>query len=156
MDAPKPAFWLARQHLATLEIARQLNYAAVVLDMEHGALTAESCDAHVALAKALGLYTIVRVADAQRILVQQALDYGADAVMLPMIQTSAHALDAAGYAKYPPLGTRGVGSGRAFGYDTYTAVDVDYYTRANHDTHCYVMIETEEALANVDVIAALS
>jgi 4-hydroxy-2-oxoheptanedioate aldolase len=153
---PAPAYWLARLHLPALEIGHQLGYAAVVLDMEHGALTAESCDALVGLAKALGLQSIVRVADTQRILVQQALDCGADAVMLPMVQHAAHASQVAGYAKYRPEGTHEVGSARAFGYGSYTSLDERVFRRANAETRCYVMIETEAALIDVDKIAALS
>jgi len=111
-----PGFWLEQPNLAALEIAALLGYRLVIIDMEHGVVTAESCNALVAQARTLGLTVLVRVAAAERVLVQQALDYGADAVMLPMIRDAAHAADAAAYAKYPPLGTRGVGTGRAFGY----------------------------------------
>lgn len=155
MTTPAPAFWLARPQLPALEIGHLLGYSTVLLDMEHGALTSEACDAHVSLAKALGMESIIRVADAQRILVQQALDYGADAVMLPMIQNVAHADHVAGYAKYPPMGTRGVGSGRSFGYGSYTSLDDNFHTRANATSRCYIMIETEAALTDVHKIAAL-
>jgi len=98
----------------------------------------------------------VRVAEASRILVQQALDRGADGVMLPMIRDAAHAAEVAGFAKYPPLGTRGVGSGRAFAFGTYHAVDQDFHGTANAGTRCHLMIETVKALNEVDAIAALA
>jgi 4-hydroxy-2-oxoheptanedioate aldolase len=83
------------------------------------------------------------------------LDNGADAVMLPMIHNAAHAAEAAAYAKYPPLGTRGVGTGRAFGYGAYEAVESDFYRTANSRTKCHVMIETVSALHDAEAIAAL-
>jgi 2-keto-3-deoxy-L-rhamnonate aldolase RhmA len=151
-----PGFWLEQPNLAALEIAALLGYRLVIIDMEHGVVTAESCNALVAQARTLGLTVLIRVAAAERVLVQQALDYGADAVMLPMIRDAAHAADAAAYAKYPPLGTRGVGTGRAFGYGAYEAVESDFYRTANHRTNCHVMIETEGALHDAEAIAALS
>jgi 2-keto-3-deoxy-L-rhamnonate aldolase RhmA len=152
---PKPGFWLEQPNLAALEIAAILGYRVVVIDMEHGVIAAESCNALAAQARAVGLTVLIRVAAAERILVQQALDYGADAVMLPMIQDAAHAADAAAYSKYPPLGTRGVGTGRAFGYGAYEAVDTDFYRTANLRTKCHVMIETAGALRDAEAIAAL-
>jgi 2-keto-3-deoxy-L-rhamnonate aldolase RhmA len=152
---PSPGFWLEQPNLAALEIAAALGYRLLVIDMEHGVVTAESCNALVAQARAMGLTVLIRVAAAERVLVQQALDYGADTVMLPMIRDAAHAADAAAYAKYPPLGTRGVGTGRAFGYGAYDAVESDFYRTANHRTKCHVMIETVGALQDAEAIAAL-
>ena len=152
---PAPGFWLEQPNLAALEIAAILGYRVIIIDMEHGVVTAESCNALVAQARAVGMTVLIRVAAAERILVQQALDYGADAVMLPMIRDAAHAADAAAYSKYPPLGTRGVGTGRAFGYGAYEAVESDFYGTANLRTKCHVMIETAGALRDVEAIAAL-
>jgi 2-dehydro-3-deoxyglucarate aldolase/4-hydroxy-2-oxoheptanedioate aldolase len=152
---PSPGFWLEQANLAALEIAATLGYRVVIIDMEHGVVTAGSCNDLVAQARAMGMTVIIRVAAAERILVQQALDYGADTVMLPMIRDTAHAADAAAFSKYPPLGTRGVGTGRAFGYGTYEAVEADFYRTANLRTKCHVMIETVGALQDAEAIAAL-
>jgi 2-keto-3-deoxy-L-rhamnonate aldolase RhmA len=54
-----------------------------VLDMEHGVIGPEACNAVVAHCRAAGLTVYVRVAAAERRLIQHALDYGADGVMLP-------------------------------------------------------------------------
>jgi 2-keto-3-deoxy-L-rhamnonate aldolase RhmA len=150
-----PAFWLQRPNVTALEIAALLGYRVAVLDMEHGAITQSACDGLVAQGSALGLVVIIRVAVPERILVQQALDYGANGVMLPMIRDAAHATEASGFSKFAPLGTRGVGSGRAFSYGAYHSVKEDFYGKANATTRCHVMIETASALEEVDLIAAL-
>lgn len=152
---PSPGFWLEQPNLAALEIAARLGYRVVIIDMEHGVVTAESCNALVAQARAMGTTVFIRVAAAERVLVQQALDYGADAVMLPMIRDAAHAADAAAYAKYPPLGKRGAGTGRAFGYGAYEAVESDFYGTANRRTKCHIMIETVGALQDAEAIAGV-
>lgn len=156
MARPDPAFWLARPDPATIEIAALLGYRMVVLDLEHGAIADKTCDSLVALARALGLAVMVRVAEARRILVQQALDYGADGVMLPMIRDAPHAAEASGFSKYPPLGTRGVGSGRAFAYGAYHAIDENFHAETNARCRCHILIETVGALEEVDAIAGLA
>jgi 2-keto-3-deoxy-L-rhamnonate aldolase RhmA len=152
---PDPAFWLQRPNAAAIEIAALLGYRFVILDMEPGFITQNNCDALVALARCSGLTVILRVAVPERILVQQGLDNGADGIMLPMVGDAAHAAEVSAYAKYAPLGTRGVGSGRAFAYGTYTAIDEAFFSKANERTRCHVMIETTGALEEVDKIAAL-
>jgi len=156
MNQPEAGFWLERPNLAALEIAALLGYRVAILDMEHGAIAPEACDSLVAQARALGLTAIVRVATADRILVQQALDYHANGVMLPMIGDVRHAAEASAYSKYPPLGSRGVGTGRAMAYGAYQHVDAQYYVQANVKTRCHVMIETAGALEEADAIAALA
>jgi 2-dehydro-3-deoxyglucarate aldolase/4-hydroxy-2-oxoheptanedioate aldolase len=152
---PDPAFWLQRPNVAAIEIAALLGYRLVILDMEPGLITQNACDALVAQARCSGLSVIVRVAVPERILVQQGLDHGADGVMLPMVGDAGHAAEVSAYTKYTPLGTRGVGSGRAFAYGTYTAIDEAFFSKANERTRCHVMIETAGALEEVNEIAAL-
>ena len=82
------------------------------------AIRAENAQAdQLALAcKRLGLTTFSRVASAQRVDIQHALDSGVDGVILPQIANLAHAKEATALAKSPPLGSRGVGYSRAMGY----------------------------------------
>ena len=155
MMLPELAFWLERPNIAACEIAQILGYKTVVLDMEHGAIGDEACDAVVALSRAIGLRCIVRVAAPTRLLVQQALDYGADGVMLPQLENLAHAQEACAFAKFPPLGTRGVGYSRIMKYGAYTNVDDGFFAAEDKRTQCYPMIETAGAFADVRAIAAL-
>jgi 4-hydroxy-2-oxoheptanedioate aldolase len=149
---PRIAFWLERANLAACEIAALVGYELVVIDMEHGAIGSEALDFIVAHCRACGLTCYVRVAAPDRLLIQQALDFGADGVMLPQIADVAHAAEAAAYAKYPPLGTRGVGYSRAMRYG---GVDDAFFEAENRRAVCHVMIETPGALRDVDAIASL-
>ena len=105
---PEPAFWLESPSIAACEIAQLVGYGIVVIDMEHGTTDTKTCDNIVAFCRALKLTCYVRVAAADRLLIQQALDYGASGVMLPQITDAAHAAEVSAYAKYPPLGSRGL------------------------------------------------
>ena len=155
MALPELAFWLERPNIAACEIAQLMGYKTVVLDMEHGAIGDEACDTVVVLSRAIGLRCIVRVAAPTRLLIQQALDYGADGVMLPQLENLAHAREACAFAKFPPLGTRGVGYSRIMKYGAYTNVDDAFFGAENKRTQCFPMIETAGAFADVKAIAAL-
>lgn len=153
---PELAFWLERPSIAVCEIAALLGYRTVILDMEHGAMGAESCDSIVAMSRALGLRCLVRVAAATRLLIQQALDYDADGVILPQIEDVHHAREVCKFAKYPPLGARGVGYSRAMKYGIDIAIGDEFFVAENQRTTCHPMIETAGALRDVAAIAALN
>jgi 2-keto-3-deoxy-L-rhamnonate aldolase RhmA len=155
VTSPALAFWLERSNLAACEIAQLVGYDIVVIDMEHGAIGEEACDSIVAHCRAIKLKCIVRIAASERLLIQQALDYGADGVMLPQIMDLAHAREVCAYAKYPPQGSRGVGYSRAMHYGAYDNVDDAFFGNENERTFCHAMIETPGALADAEAIAAL-
>jgi len=145
-------FWLMSDNRLACEIARAAGFDLVILDMEHGALSPEGADALVPFCKALGLAVQVRVAAAERVPIQKALDSGADGVIIPQIRDLAHARVVTAYAKYPPLGTRGLGMSRIDGYGTYGPA---FHTRENRRTLCLPMVETPGALADAYEIAKL-
>ena len=81
--------------------------------------------------------------------VMKFLDAGAMGIICPMINTRAQAEEFVSYLRYPPLGQRSWGPTRAmFAYPGYSK------DQANDSILAFAMIETGEALANVDEIAA--
>jgi 4-hydroxy-2-oxoheptanedioate aldolase len=81
--------------------------------------------------------------------IMRALDAGAYGVICPMINTRAEAEAFAGACRYPPLGYRSYGPIRAAVY----AGD-DYYRHANETVLALALIETAEALANLEAIVS--
>ena len=153
--AARPAlgFWLEYASLPACEIAAKLGYDAVIFDFEHGVIPQAAADELTLVCKRLGLTVYARVAAAERVAIQHALDSGADGVILPQITGLDHARQVTGYAKYPPLGTRGVGYNRTMAYG---GVARGFYGRENRRTLCLPMIETPGALAEAEAIAALA
>lgn len=151
-DGPKVAFWLETASQAACEIGALLGYELVLLDMEHGVLSLEAADRLIPHCKGLGLTVYSRVAAPERVPIQHALDSGADGVILPQIENVRHAREATAFAKYPPLGTRGMGFSRTMDYG---ATPADFTDAENRRTKCYAMIETPGALADVEAIVAL-
>ncbi len=106
----------------------------------------------MALAHSLGLDVFVRVASPDRVPIQQALDAGADAIILPQVRDLDHARSGASFAKYPELGLRGMGSPRSLAYGDTPS---NFVLAENTRTRCLIMIETPGALNDVERIAAL-
>jgi 4-hydroxy-2-oxoheptanedioate aldolase len=81
-------------------------------------------------------------------IVGKVLDAGAYGVICPMINTRAQAEAFVSYAKYPPMGARSNGPIRLVTYGEAS----NYQVVANDETLCFPMIETREAVANLDAI----
>jgi len=133
-------------------IARE-GFAAVVLDAQHGLWDVSSLIAGAGAVNHAGAAPAVRVPLNDVALVSRALDFGAEAVIAPMINSADDARRFAAAAKYPPLGERSWGPLRALPLQG-RSVPVDYLREANEGTLTFAMIETATALANVDAIAA--
>ena len=132
-------------------IARE-GYAAVVIDQQHGLWDTASIMAAIGALHHAGSAPLVRVPVADFAFVSRALDFGAEAIIAPMINTAADARQFAAAAKYPPLGERSWGPQRAMTLQGKT-VTTDYLREANDGTLTLAMIETSTALGNVDAIA---
>ncbi|MDN6859418.1 aldolase/citrate lyase family protein [Pseudomonas sp. CAN2814] len=148
----KLAFWLSTPHQAMLEIAQEIGYRHVVLDIEHGLFDLEALDRTVALARALGLTVHGKVLGPQTIPIQQALDIGCHSVIIPHIGELEHAREVTRAAKYPPLGIRSFSGTRPAGYG---GAGQAYFDGENAKTRCYPMIESAAALLDIEAILAL-
>ncbi|WP_033287910.1 HpcH/HpaI aldolase family protein [Amycolatopsis jejuensis] len=146
------AVWLSDPGFAAAEIARGLGYGAVVLDIEHGAFDLADLERFIPFLRALGLEVLAKVLGPERGPIQQALDFGADAVVIPHIENVAHAKAVTAFAKFPPLGDRSFAGGRTTGYGGFTDA---WVAEQDGKTRCLPMIEDAGALADLDAILAL-
>ena len=89
-------------------IARE-GFAAVVLDIQHGLWDTAAIIAGIGALHHAGSTTLVRVPVGDFVFVSRALDFGAEAIIAPMINTATDARAFAAVAKYPPLGERSWG-----------------------------------------------
>ncbi|MGC4026896.1 MAG: aldolase/citrate lyase family protein [Mesorhizobium sp.] len=83
-------------------------------------------------------------------LTSRVLDFGAAGVICPMVNTKADAQALVAYTKFPPVGSRSWGPRRALPISGLTASD--YLTKANELIVTFAMIETRQALDNLDDI----
>lgn len=146
------AFWLASPNFAQVEIARAFGFRRIVLEVEHGVYGTAGLDHVTAYAKALGFKVFAKVLGPEPVPIMQALDFGADGVIIPHIEDAAHAHAVTRWTKYPPLGKRSFSGGRTVGYD---APAEDFFDAENRRAQCLPMIESAAALADVAAILAL-
>ncbi|WP_165063271.1 HpcH/HpaI aldolase family protein [Marisediminicola senii] len=123
-------------------------YDWICIDEQHGSATPDRSVDLIGVAAAAGANTLVRVAANRPELIGRALDSGAAGVIVPMVQSAMDAAAAARASRYAPQGQRSWGPARAL----YSAGATD--TAATNDAvTCLVMVETPDAVAQVDAIA---
>jgi 4-hydroxy-2-oxoheptanedioate aldolase len=154
LKKPEPFYfsWMTLPGAIVAGQMARLSYEAVCIDMQHGLAGFTDVASMAPAVNAAGKPLVVRVLWNDPGLIGQALDAGASIVIAPMVNTSAQAQALVKAAKYAPLGMRSWG-----GYAAVQAaglVPADYLKEANQRTLVFAMIETEEALGNLDKIAA--
>lgn len=149
---PVHGLWFSSSSVAAAEIAHGIGYRMAVLDIEHGSFDLAALERFIPLLKGLGFEVLAKVLAPERGPVQQPLDFGADAVVIPHVANLADAKRVCAYAKFPPRGDRSFAGGRTTGY---RAPDEDWFGRQDRNTRCYPMIENAGALSDVEAILAL-
>lgn len=137
----------------TVEIAARAGFDWVLIDLEHGAGDLAVLPMQLQAASTGTTAPIVRIAWNEAPRFKRVLDMGAAGVMVPYVSTAEEAQAAASYMRYPPRGVRGVAKlNRAtdfgFGFE-------EYFQNANEGLLTVVQIETQDAVKNIDDIAAV-
>jgi 4-hydroxy-2-oxoheptanedioate aldolase len=145
--------WCTLASPVAAEMIAREGFAAVVLDVQHGLWDTAALIAGVSALHHADAAPVVRVPLDDFSFVSRALDFGAEAIIAPMINSAADARRFASVAKFPPLGERSWGPQRAMTLQGCTAA-ADYLREANEQTMTLAMIETATALNEVDDIAA--
>jgi 4-hydroxy-2-oxoheptanedioate aldolase len=156
LEKPEPFYfsWMTLPGAIVAGQVARLPYEAVCIDMQHGLSGFTDVAAMSPAITAADKPVILRILWNDPGLVGQAFDAGAAAVIAPMVNTQAQAQALVKAAKYAPQGMRSWG-----GYAAVQAaglVPTDYLKEANRRTLIFAMIETAEALDNLDGIAATS
>jgi 4-hydroxy-2-oxoheptanedioate aldolase len=144
--------WCALGSPIAVESVVREGFTAAVLDAQHGLWDTAGIVAAIGAVHGAGATPALRIPLNDFALVSRALDFGAEAIIAPMINTASDARAFAAVAKYPPLGQRSWGPTRAMALQG-KSVALDYLREANEGTLTCAMIETPTALANVNEIA---
>ena len=140
--------WLAIPSGVTAEIVGRAGFDHVCVDLQHGMV--DYTDA-LAMYQAIGLGNSVpftRVTWNEPGIIGRMLDLGAGGVIIPMVNTPADAEAATAACRYAPVGRRSVGPTRV------RIGNPDYFDTANEYVLCIPMIETAQAVDNIDDILA--
>ncbi len=138
---------------AVAEIAGGCGYDFAVIDGEHGQCDERSIFEQIARLEKYGTVAIVRIPAYRHEYVKRMLDYGADGILAPMIESAEQSEDYARSMRYPPRGSRGMtGIFRASDYNNGFS---DYYANADGTLLCAAQIESAKGVENVEAIAAV-
>ena len=135
-------------------MAAACGFDAIYVDLEHNPSSLESAAAVCVATLPTGVTPLARVSSRDPHDIARILDCGAQGVMVPHVSTVAEARIAVEAVRFPPLGHRSAfGTGPSLGYTSPPQPEVNRFL--NEETLLLVMLETPEAIANADAIAAV-
>ncbi len=141
--------WITIGHPAVVEIMSSAGFEWLVVDMEHTSIDLTTAHNLIATIQANDMKALVRVSKNEEVIIKRILDMGADGIVVPMVKSKADAMEAIDYAKYPPVGKRGVGLFRAQKY----GLGFDEYKKwVNEELVIIAQIEHYEAVENIEEI----
>ena len=145
--------FLASGCTALTELAGEVGYDFCVIDGEHGQCDEHSCFDQLARLEKYPAAGLVRIPAFRHEYVKRMLDYGADGILAPMIETEETARAFADAMRYPPRGTRGMTG--IFRASDYNGNFDEYYATANNTLLAAAQIESARGVEAVDLIAAV-
>lgn len=145
--------WVALGSETVTDIAGRAGFDWCLLDGEHGPWDPTGIRRQLMVLEGTGTPAVVRVPVNSDWVLKQALDIGAQTVMVPMVHSAAEAQAAVAACRYPPAGIRGNGGAthRAGGYGAIP----DYAASANDEICVIVQAESRAAMTDLAAIAAV-
>ena len=145
--------WLGLGDPYTAELCATAGFDWLLVDGEHGPNDLRSMLGTLQAVAPYPVHPVVRVPHGDAALIKQVLEIGATTLLVPMVESAEHARALVRATRYPPQGMRGVGSGlaRSSRWSSYP----QYLHEANERICLLVQVETAEAMAQIDAIAAV-
>lgn len=137
------------------EFTARMGFDFLVLDNEHGVMTQPLLSEMVRASQLAGVPAVVRCTENSYDHVQKALDFGANGVQVPLINTKEDAQKLVTLSNFPPIGNRGCAyAPRAAGYGMMPD-KFAYRAKANETKLVCAHIETVQAYQNLDELLAV-
>lgn len=142
--------WVALASPHAAEVSAGSGFDWILIDAEHGPNDIPLMAAQLAAVARHSAHPMVRLPVGETWLIKQALDIGAQSLLIPMVETGEAALQLARACRYPPEGIRGMGAGlgRASDFGRIT----DYVATANDQICLIVQIESQLGIDNAEAI----
>lgn len=141
--------WISIGHTGIVEVMASAGFEWLVIDFEHTSMNYETIQNLIITIQSKNIKALVRVSKNEEVVIKKVLDMGADGIIVPMIKDEMDAIRAVEFAKYPPIGKRGVGLFRAQGYGLKFE---EYKKWVNEDLVIIAQIEHYEAVENIEEI----
>ncbi len=145
--------FLKTPHAHVVEVLATTGLDCLCLDAEHAPFDRRDLDVCVLAGRAGNLPTLVRIAHGSDAQILNALDCGADGVVVPHVKTAEQARNIAKACHYRPGGRGYAGSSRSADYGLKAMAAHQAASAAR--TTVIAQIEDLEALSEIDAIAAV-
>jgi len=142
--------WLAVPSSFSAEVMAHQGWDTLTIDLQHGVIDYAQMVTMLQAISSTPTVPIVRVPWLEPGIIMKTLDAGAYGVICPMVNSREEAQRFVAYTNYAPKGTRSFGPVRALLYG-----GADYPTKANETIVRFAMIETAQALDNLDAILSV-
>ena len=142
--------WLAVPNAFSAEVMAHQGWDSLTIDMQHGVIDYQAMVGMLQAISTTPTVPVVRVPWLEPGIIMKSLDAGAYAIICPMVNTREDAQKLVAYTHYAPRGTRSFGPVRALLYG-----GADYPAHANDTIVTFAMIETAQALDNLDAIMSV-
>ena len=144
--------WIMSASPLVAEAMGHAGFEWAVVDMEHTPLDMMEVIHILQAVAGTKMLPVVRVPWNDKVTIKRVLDAGATTVLVPFVQNADEARQAVSAMLYPPLGQRGMAAmSRASRFGT----TPNYLQNANQFMCVIVQLETPEAIAQLEAIAAV-
>lgn len=139
--------WLGIASSYSAEVMAHEAFDSITVDLQHGMVDFQTA---ITMLQAIGTRPptpLARVPWNDPAIIMKMLDAGAYGIVCPMVNNRAECEKFVGACRYAPLGYRSFGPARGLLYG-----GADYFKHANDSIIAFAMIETKEAMGNLDAI----
>ena len=142
--------WLSIPNSFTAEAFGKMGWDSITIDMQHGQNDYQSSIAMLQGLSRSESLPMARVPWSEPGIIMKMLDLGVMGIIAPMINTKEDCEKFVSYCYYPPNGQRSFGPMRA-----QLVHGSNYFNRANENIVSFAMIETKQAVENLDEILSV-
>ena len=142
--------WMSLGSASIAEIMAHAPWDSLTIDMQHGFASSDTTLNMLRAISTTEVTPMVRVPWLDPAVIMRVLDAGAYGIICPMVSTAGQARELVNAARYSPLGARSFGVTRANLY-----AGAEYWRVANERVLVFAMIETRQAVDNLEEILAV-
>ena len=139
--------WLAIPSSISAEMMAHQNFDSICVDLQHGAIDYQAALPMLQAISTTDRVPLARIPWNDPAIIGKMLDAGAYGLICPMVNSREECERFVGACRYAPQGYRSVGPLRAS-----LCAGADYWKHANTTVLTFAMIETKQAVANLDDI----
>jgi len=142
--------WLSIPNSFTAEAMSKMSWDSITIDIQHGQ---NDYSTSISMLQAISNSHVVpfaRVPWNEPGIIMKMLDLGVLGIIAPMINTRKECEKFVSYCNYPPQGQRSFGPMRA-----QLIYGSDYHSSANDEIITFAMIETKQAVENIEEILSV-